>query len=49
MKRFSTLQSISSMIVPAFAGTILLFSCKTDLQMVDALTDKERLPSVIAK
>jgi len=37
------------MIEPAIAGTILLFSCKTDLQMVDALTDKERLPSVIAK
>ena len=42
-------QSILKYIVPAIAGTIFLFSCKTDLEMVDAFADKERIPSITAK
>jgi LPS export ABC transporter protein LptC len=40
---------MKKIIVPALAGTILLFSCKTDLEMVDAFADKERIPSITAK
>lgn len=30
-------------------GTILFFSCKTDIEMINALTEREQVPSVVAK
>jgi LPS export ABC transporter protein LptC len=36
-------------IVPALAGTILFFSCKTDIEMVNALSEMDKVPTVMAK
>jgi LPS export ABC transporter protein LptC len=36
-------------IVPALAGTMLLYSCKTDIERVQELAEREKVPSVAAK
>ncbi len=35
------------MIVPTLVGAILLSSCKTDIQIVNALTEREQVPSLV--
>jgi LPS export ABC transporter protein LptC len=41
--------SLLKYIVPAFAGTILFFSCKTDIETINLLAEHDKIPSVIAK
>lgn len=38
-----------TVLVPTIVGTILLLSCKTDIEMVNALTEREHVPSLVAK
>jgi LPS export ABC transporter protein LptC len=40
---------ISKIIVPAIVGTMLLYSCKTDIERIQELAEREKQPSVIAK
>lgn len=39
----------SKIIVPTIVGTMLLYSCKTDIERIQELADREKQPSVIAK
>ena len=41
--------SIIKHIVPAIAGTMLFFSCKTDIEMINALTEREQVPTMVTK
>lgn len=36
-------------IVPALVGTMLLLSCETDIEMINALDEHDEVPSVVAK
>ena len=40
---------IKKLIVPTLVGTILLTSCKTDIEIVNALTDREQVPSMVGE
>lgn len=47
--RKESFTDIIKFIVPAIAGTMLLFSCKTDIEMINALTEREQVPAMVAK
>ena len=40
---------VLKLIVPTLVGTILLVSCKTDIEMVNLLAEREQVPSLTAK
>jgi LPS export ABC transporter protein LptC len=49
MPRNKKVNRILCSFVLYIAGAILLFSCKTDMEMVNAFADQERVPSVTAQ
>jgi LPS export ABC transporter protein LptC len=49
MTKVEPIKKLFKLIVPTFVGTMLLFSCKTDIEMINALTERDQVPSVVAK
>lgn len=43
------LERIKKLIVPTLVGTILLSSCKTDIEMVNALTERKQVPTLVGE